>query len=321
MRLRAAALVIALATLAACLHTSDVVRDGIDEWSRRINWQKLREPARELATEIARGALDAGDALHFEQKLDAAIDRFVRSALHAASEELDGEVSPAMARAVRATVDAGLASLLGDGTVHRIEELTDALAVAAMAGIARGLRDQVAPAIASAIDRSLGPAMQRAIQDHLGPAFAATLSRDLTPVLVDAARRTSAAAGEGLVDGVRSRAEPLIDREIERLQRALDRAEKDAQSVVRLVVIAVLGALAGVLAIALWLRHRTAAAARAALRLVTREIGRTPSDPMRELAGRIKAAGEGSPAGAFLAQELRTQPSFKLTPTPPPWER
>jgi hypothetical protein len=53
--------------------------------------------------------------------------------------------------------------------------------------------------------------------------------------------------------------------------------------------------------------------------LVTREIGRTPSEPILALAQRIKAAGEGSRAGAFLAEHLRAHPSFKLKPPPLPW--
>lgn len=325
------ALVIAALGLAGCGPTvREVVRTGIDESSQKANWDKLRAPARELAGEVTRGVLDAGASAELGaklgDKLDASVDRFVRTFLRVASEELDTELSPAAARAVRASVDAAMAGILSDGTKRGVEDIANRLTAAAMVALARGLRDQLAPAVASALDNTLGPAMQRMIENHLGPALAATLKRDLAPALAelgsgltDATRRTATAAAEGFVDGIRNRIGPRVDEEIDRLHAVIDKANQDAHSTLRFVGIAVLGAISGLLALALWLRHRTAVAARDALDLVTREIGRTPSEPILALAQRIKAAGEGSRAGAFLAEHLRARPSFKLKPPPLPW--
>jgi uncharacterized protein YidB (DUF937 family) len=316
------AVLIAAACLGSCAPAvREIVRDSLDESTREANWKKLRAPVRALAGEAAQGIIEAGTSSDVGPKLDAAADRFVRTVLHAASEELDAEISPAMARAVRASVDAALAAIASDGTIRRAEDIADALTAAAMAALARGIRDQVGPAIASALDQSLGPAMQRVIQNDVGPAVAATLQKDLTPALVDATRRASTAAAEGFVDGVRNRAEPLVDQELARIRKALDGAEQDAHSIARSVVIAVLGSLVGVLAIALWLRHRTAVAARAALHLVTREIGELRTEgAIQELGRRIKTAGEGSAAGTFLAAHLRAHPSSKFHPPPAAWE-
>jgi hypothetical protein len=315
---RSVVLLVVVGFISACGPTvREIVREGVDEQTRPANWEKLRVPVRELAGEVANGVIEAGTSSRRASSLDASIDRFVRTILHAASEDLDAEVSPAMARAVRASVDAALAAILSDGTMRRVEDITEVLTAAAMAGLARGIRDQIGPAIASALETSLGPAMQHVIQHNLGPAMAATLQNDLTPALVDAMRRSSTAAGEGFLDGVRTRAEPVVDRELERLQRVIDGAEQDAHSFLRFVPVAILASVAGMFAVGMWLRHRAARAGRDALHLVTREIGRMSREPaIVELAQRIKITGEGTAAGAFLADHLRAHPSIKLKPAP-----
>jgi hypothetical protein len=342
-----AVVLIAVVFLGACgWATREVVRSSIDEETQRANLNKLHGPIRELAGEVAKGVIEAakGAALgatspELTSRVDAAVERFVRTVLHAASDGLDADVSPAMARAVRATINEALAAFLSDGTKHGVSELTDALTAAAMAGLARGIREQIGPAAANALDTHLGPAMQRMIEHNLGPAiaealqhdlgpafaetlrhdlgpaFAATLKSDLTPAVAEAARSTAAAAGEGFVDGVNHRAGPLVDRDFERLQAVIDKAEQDAHSVLRFVPIALLAIVIGALAVVLWLRHQAANAGRDALHLVTSEIGRMSAEPaIVELAQRIKTAGEGRRAGAFLAAHLRSHPSSKVKP-------
>jgi hypothetical protein len=303
-----------------CGHAiGEAVRDGIDEATRRSNWEKLRVPVHDLAEEIAHAVIEAVPPAQLAAQLDAIVDRTVHTVLHALSDELDGEASPAIARTVRASVDAALASLLSSGTVHRVEEISDAIFTAAMTGLARGIRQQIAPALADALDASLGPAMQRAIQNNLGPAMAATLDHDFAPVLVKISRQTAAAAGEGLAEGIRSRAEPMIDRTIVRVQAVLDRAEQDAHSILAPVMVAILAALAGVLAVVLWLRHRAALAGRDAVHLMASELGRLAPEPaILELARRIKVSGEGTAGGQFLAKLLRSHPSIKVHPPSQP---
>lgn len=309
-------LLVTVGLIGACGPTvREIVREGLDEQTKRENWEKLRVPARGLAGEVASGVFDAGTSSQLASRLDASIAQFVGSFLHAASQGLDMEVSPAIARAVRATVDTAFAALLSDGTMRRAEDITDALTAAAMTGLVRGIREQLAPAIAGALESTLGPALQHVIENNLGPAMAATLQNDLTPALVDAVRRTSTAAGEGFVDGVRNRAEPLVGRGFDRFQVAIDGAEQGTQSILRLVLVTVLAGVTGILVVTLWLRHRAANSGRDALHLVTSEIGRMRTDPsIMELARRIKLAGEGTEAGAFLANHLRAHPSIKLKP-------
>jgi hypothetical protein len=309
---------VALAT--GCGHAiSEAVHDSIDEGTKRTNWEKLRVPLHDLAGEIARAVIEAVPQSQLAAQLDPIVDRTVHTILHALSDELDREASPAIARTVRASIDAALASLLSDGTVRRVEEISDVIFTAAMTGLARGIRQQIAPALANALDSSLGPAMQRAIQNNLGPAMAATLDHDFTPVLVKISRQTAAAAGEGLAEGVRSRAEPMIDHTVVRIQAALDRAEQDAHSIFAPVVVAILAGLAGVLAVVLWLRHRAALAGRDAVHLMASELGRLAPEPaILELARRIKVSGEGTAGGQFLAKLLRSHPSIKVHPPSQP---
>lgn len=308
--------VIGVAFAAGCgSAVSEIVRDGIDEGTKRPNWEKLRVPLHDLSKEIAGAVLEAAPPAELAAQLDAIVDRAVRATMHALSEELDGEASPALARAVRASIDAALASLLSTGTVHRVEEITDALITAVMAGLARGIRQQIAPAL----EHSLGPAMQHAIQNNLGPAMAATLDHDFAPVLVKISRQTSEAAAEGLGEGLRNSTEPMIDRAIVRVQAALDRAEQDAHSILAPVAVAILAALAGVLAVVLWLRHRAALAGRDAVQMMASEIARLSSEPaVLELARRIKVSGEGRTGGALLSNLLRSHPSIKVHPPSQP---
>jgi len=322
---RSGVVLTAMVLLAGCGGTTrTIVRDSIDEGTQRANWDKLRAPIRELAGEVANGVIAAGTSAELAPGLDAAVDRFVRTVLRAASQGLDADVTPALARTLRATIDEAIAAILSDTTAHRASDIIDAVTAAAMAGLARGLRDQIGPAIASALDANLGPAMQRVIEHNLGPAIARTLEHDLgpafartldttIPALARAAQATAAAAGEGFVEGVNRSAGPLVDHQLGRLQQALDRAEQDAHSLLRFLPVAILAIVSGALSVLLWWRHRVATTGRDALHLVASEIGRMSAEPtIHELARRIKTAGEGRKAGAFLADHLRAHPSIKV---------
>jgi hypothetical protein len=309
--------------LGACGATyRDAVRETLDEETRPDNWHKLRVPMRELAGDIARGVVDAAGASQLAPAIDAAIDRFVRTTLHAAAEDLDAELSPAIARSVRASIDAALAAMRSDGTRRGVEDITDAVTAAAMAGLARGIRQQIAPALAHTLDAALGPALQRVLENQLGPAaakmlqrdlgpaMAATLERDLAPALADVARRASSAAGEGFVDGVRRRAEPWLDQSAGKLQTAMDGVEQRAHAFLPYLVVAIVAGFSGVLLVVLWLRHRAAATSRVALQLITKEIARLGAEPgVLELTRRIKAVSHGTRAGAVLAEQLPAHPA------------
>jgi hypothetical protein len=327
-------LLIAVVLVAGCGPiTRNVVRSSIDEEAQRDNWDKLRTPLRQLAGEVAKGVIDAGTSSQIASSLDASIDRFVRTVLHAAAEGLGAEVSPAMARTVRATVDEVLAAILSDGTRRGAAEIADALTAAAMTGLARGIRDQLAPAFATALDANLGPAMQRMIehnlgpaiakalqadlgpalaktlQNDLGPAFAATLKTDLTPALEDAARRTSTAAGQGFIDGIDRSAGPLVAKQLDRLHDLADRADHDVYAIALVMLLAIVACGLG---LALWRHHRIADTHHEALHLVTSQIRRMSAEPaVRDLVQQIKTAGEGRQAGALLDDHLPVQPSSK----------
>jgi len=133
-------------------------------------------------------------------------------------------------------------------------------------------------------------------------------------VLVETARQTAAAAGAGAFDGVRTRAEPVLERLADRLRAELAQAKQDAHSVIEMILIAALAIAAGVLGVVAWLRHRAAVGAGDALQLVTSQIGqaRDERDVLR-LAGRIRAAGQNTRGGEYLSRHLRTHPAIKIS--------
>src|ERR1043165_437971 len=218
---------LALGIVSGCGHTvREIVQDGIDEANKPANLKKLTNAVHDLASALTSGLSDGAPAGKLTNQFAPLIDNLVRTTLHAAAEGLDTDLSPAVASAVRASVDAALAPLLADSTRHGIEDLENTLIAAAMQGLTRGIRDQIGPAIADTLDKSLGPALHRAIQGHLGPAIAEALTHDLKPALVDAARQTATAVGEGLVDGARGRAEPALDQLLAKLRAELGAAQQ-----------------------------------------------------------------------------------------------
>src|SRR5262245_1580539 len=111
----AVACVLVAASQAACVRSG--VRDSIDEYSKQDNWQKLREPAEELARAVAHGVVGGvGDQVDGEQ-LAGAIDTYVTAFIAAASRELDADLGPAVARQVRGAVAATVDELLAEPVV------------------------------------------------------------------------------------------------------------------------------------------------------------------------------------------------------------
>src|SRR5882757_8434495 len=156
------------------LTVREAVRDGLDEATRPDNIKKVTSSAHDLASALVAGALDGGPTEKLTSQFAPLVENLVRTTLHAAAAGLNTDLSPAVARAVHASLDAALASLLGEPTRRSLDDLEDALISAAMTGLTRGIRDQIGPAIADTFDKTLGPALQRTIQDHLGPALAET---------------------------------------------------------------------------------------------------------------------------------------------------
>ncbi|HEX4418360.1 MAG TPA: hypothetical protein VH165_10700 [Kofleriaceae bacterium] len=293
----------------------EAVRDGIDEAAKPENLKKVTSSAHDLAAALVTGALDGGtSASKLPPVLAPLVEDLVRATMRAAAIGLDTDLSPAVERAIRASLDTALDRLLGKSTRRSIEDTENAMISAAMTGLSRGIRDQIGPALADTLDKTLGPALQRAIQDHLGPAIAETLTHDLKPALVATTRETATAAGEGLFDGMSARARPVIDQIESQLRDDLGQAKQGAHTALEVVVIAVLAAIAGVLAVVALLRHRAAVAARDALHLVATQIKQASGSPdVQRLVDHISAAGQNTRGGDYLSRHLRGHPAIRVS--------
>src|ERR1041385_3930802 len=88
-----------------CGHTvRDVVREGIDEANKPANLKKLTNAVHDLASALTSGLADGAPTGKLSNQFAPLIDNLVRTTLHAAADGLDADLSPAVARAVRASV-------------------------------------------------------------------------------------------------------------------------------------------------------------------------------------------------------------------------
>lgn len=321
--------VVAVLVQFGCLPSvRDVVRDAVDEQAKRENWQKLREPARAMASEITRGIADVVASSEARRKIEQALDQYVRVFIAAAADEAGKDVPPSVAAAVRASVQAAVHEVLDDGVVHKTQDVADRLAFAAASGLSRGLalelRNDLGPAIAHVVTADVGPAVRDALTRDLGPGLAATLDRDLVPVLETASRRASTAAAEGFVDGAKRRIDPILDRAAARLDAALSEAQHGARSVAELLVVAALAVFATLSCFGMMLFARRARDRHDALHLVVGEISSMSRDPaIQELTHRIHHAGNRSRGADYLRSHLVRQPvspagASRIAPDPSP---
>lgn len=312
------AVVAALVSHGACAPAvREVVRDSIDENAKRENWEKLREPARGISTEIAKGMAAAVLSPETQRKVAQAIDEYVRTFVAAVSDEAGKDLSPKIAEMVRSSVRAAIQETLDDGAVHRAEDVVDRMAFAAFSGLSRGisgeLRDDLGPAVADVLRADLGPAMRDVISQNFGPGLAATLDRDLIPAIATASRRASTAAAEGFMDGLKSRVDPLLDHAVAKLDFAMTGAQQSARSIAELVVVIALAIVATCFGFGLVLVARRARSRHDALHLVVREISSmSNSSAIQELARRINQAGSCSRGGDYLEAHLRRHPELRV---------
>jgi len=98
----------------------------------------------------------------------------------------------------RHAVDAAMRSALSEENGQRVEALAAHATYGAMQGLARGIREELAPALAYSIEHELAPAGAAALEDHLMPAFARGLS---SPAMQLAIATTMSSVANSLVRG------------------------------------------------------------------------------------------------------------------------
>jgi len=107
-------------------------------------------------------------------------------------------VAPAVRTVTRTAVDAAMTTALSEENGARVDALAAHATHGAIKGLARGIREDLAPALAYSIEHELAPAGAAALENHLMPAFARGLS---TPEMQLAIAMTMSSVASSLVRG------------------------------------------------------------------------------------------------------------------------
>lgn len=128
---------------------------------RILSSPELRGALRELTASIVTGAFEG---LESARMTDAELAKAI-------GKGIDKHITPAAARLTHRVVDAALTEAFADERIEQIEALAERTTRAVIRGVARGLEQDLGPALAVTVERDLGPAV------------AATLSRDILPAV------------------------------------------------------------------------------------------------------------------------------------------
>jgi len=211
-----------VATQAACLGkgTNRIVRTavpaGIEETLRALNDPEnqelmrrladdpeLRQAAHDFTAAITGGALDGLTKEARHKKIRELSEAYIRTVSGALSRALGEEISPAATRAVEAIVGGAIASAVSPENKRLTSSFVDGVvrtAITALAqSTARGLRDEVGPALNKVIAEDLSPALKKMIAEDLGPALGQTIRDDIKPAIHDLLSAQTNQAIGGLV--------------------------------------------------------------------------------------------------------------------------
>jgi hypothetical protein len=176
------------------------IESGLEELARPENQARLgvilSSPAvtggvHDIALALVDGVMDGFDG---RLKLDVDSARFWTG--------FDGamrkHVGPAVGTVTRNAVDSAMKSALSEDNGVRVEALVAHATRGAMRGLATGIREDLAPALAYSIEHELAPAGAAALENHLMPAFARGLS---SPAMQLAIATTMSSVASNLVRG------------------------------------------------------------------------------------------------------------------------
>ena len=205
-RIRMLGLALGLGCVVGCAHgTENLVRSGMaggvggslealnDPLNKQLLLKLLADPDIQRAAHDLTAALTGGavDGLSDEQRMlrvREASDAYVRSVAAAVGDALDEDISPAVTRAVNDIVGGAVAGALRPANIRRAQELVDGVTrttiTAFTQSTARGLRDDLGPALNKVIAEDLGPALQQVVENNIGPAFRKVIHDDLGPAMM-----------------------------------------------------------------------------------------------------------------------------------------
>jgi hypothetical protein len=144
---------------------------------------EVQAAARELAEQVAAGALDGLTDAQRVAKVQQLSEDYARALTRAVGEGLRADVSPAVAETAERTVEQTLRAALSPSTRQAAASMVEALTRRTVTTLSEGVRDDLGPATQAALEQNVGPALQRVIEDNLGPALRKAIAQDLGPAL------------------------------------------------------------------------------------------------------------------------------------------
>ncbi len=195
-----------LACATGCAHgTENLVRSGMaggvggslealnDPHNKELLLRLLQDPdikaaAHDLTAALTGGALDGLSDAERMARVREASDEYIRTIAAAVGGALDEDISPAVTRAVTDVVGGAVAGALRPANIKRAEELVDGVTrttiTAFTQSTARGLREDLGPALNKVIADDLGPALQKVVEVNIGPALRKVIKDDLGPAMM-----------------------------------------------------------------------------------------------------------------------------------------
>jgi hypothetical protein len=160
------------------------------ELMRRLaNSPELRQAAHDFTEAITGGALDGLTEPARHQKIRELSEAYVRTMSAALGKALDEDISPAATRTVESITGGAIAAAVSPENKRLTASFVDGVARSAMNALmqstARGLRDDLGPALGKVIAEDLSPALKKMIADDLGPALNKVIAEDLKPAVHD----------------------------------------------------------------------------------------------------------------------------------------
>ncbi|MBL8974238.1 MAG: hypothetical protein JNK56_26830, partial [Myxococcales bacterium] len=199
-------LALGLACATGCAHgTENLVRSGMaggvggslealnDPHNKALLLRLLQDPdikaaAHDLTAALTGGALDGLSDAERMARVREASDEYIRTIAAAVGGALDEDISPAVTRAVTDVVGGAVAGALRPANIKRAEELVDGVTrttiTAFTQSTARGLREDLGPALNKVIADDLGPALQKVVEVNIGPALRKVIKDDLGPAMM-----------------------------------------------------------------------------------------------------------------------------------------
>ena len=150
----------------------------------------IKDAAHDLTEAITGGALEGMTEPQRQAELRDATDKFIRTVADSVGKALDEDISPAVTKTVESVVGGAIASALRPENKRLASSFVDGVTRSTITAFtqstARGMRDDLGPAMNKVIAEDLGPAMKRLIEEDLGPALNKVITKDLKPAMEEA---------------------------------------------------------------------------------------------------------------------------------------